>query len=81
MERQELTKTFMMTSNCKKKWPPCLIQKSFSVVRVNILALLSPACNEQLGYRCMVHTVEPAMSSHSYEQPTSYEMPVGHSPK
>ena len=26
-------------------------------------------------------TVEPAMSSHSYEQPTSYERPLGHSQK
>ena len=26
-------------------------------------------------------TVEPAMSSHSYEQPTSYESPLSHSPK
>ena len=26
-------------------------------------------------------TVEPAMSSHSFEQPTSYGRPLGHSPK
>ena len=26
-------------------------------------------------------TVEPAMSSHSYEQPTSYGRPLGHSQK
>ena len=27
------------------------------------------------------HTVEPAISSHSYEQPTSYGRPLGHSTK
>ena len=29
----------------------------------------------------MLDTVEPALSSHSYQQPTSYGRPLDHSPK
>ena len=32
-------------------------------------------------YGSICNTVEPAMSSHSYEQPTSYGRPLGKSPK
>ena len=40
------------------------------------IAIAIPASNDD-----KYNIVEPAMSSHSYEQPTSYGRPLGHSPK
>ena len=37
--------------------------------------------SHQKAIAIILKTVESAMSSHSYEQPTSYGRPLGHSPK